>query len=111
MLRGYQIVRQIHKSDNSLVYRGIKESDRTSVILKVIPEDYPTPEIITRYRQEYDITRSLDTPRIIKAYDLQPYGHGLAMVLEDFGGESLRVLSNQAPVWRFKRILLGLISL
>ncbi|MDJ0573090.1 MAG: AAA family ATPase, partial [Pleurocapsa sp. MO_192.B19] len=95
MLKGYQIVRQIYESANSFVYRGIRESDRTSVILKVLQEDYPTPEIITRYRQEYEITRSLDTPGVIKVYELLPYRHGLAMVLEDFGGESLKAMSDR----------------
>ena len=98
MLKGYQIIRQIYESTNSIIYRGIRKQDRTSVILKVLKEDYPTPEIITRYRQEYEITRSLDTTRVIKIYDLQPYNHGLAMVLEDFGGESLRLLSARNPV-------------
>ncbi len=95
MLKGYQIVRQIYESSNSFVYRGIRESDHTSVILKVLRENYPTPEIITRYRQEYEITRSLNTPGVIKVYDLQPYLHGLAMVLEDFGGESLRAIADR----------------
>jgi serine/threonine protein kinase len=96
MLKGYQIIRQIYESANSLIYRGIRKSDRNQVILKILKEEYPTPEIITRYQQEYEITRSLDTLGVIKVYDLQPYRHGLAIVLEDFGGESLRFLSNQA---------------
>ncbi|WP_036486276.1 hybrid sensor histidine kinase/response regulator [Myxosarcina sp. GI1] len=95
MLEGYQIVRQIYESANSIVYRGIRNSDRAPVILKVPQEEYPTPETITRYRQEYEITRSLDNLGVIKVYDLQPSGHRLAIVLEDFSGESLKLLSEQ----------------
>ncbi|WP_242053564.1 hypothetical protein [Nostoc sp. FACHB-888] len=47
---------QIYSSNNSLVYRGIKLSDRTPVILKVLKQDYPTASKLTRYRQEYEIT-------------------------------------------------------
>ena len=97
MLKDYQIVRQIYESANSFIYRGIRTSDRTLVILKVFKEDYPTPEVITHYRQEFEFVRSLDVPGVIKAYELQPYPGGLAMVLEDFGGESLQLLLARTP--------------
>ena len=51
---------KIYESANSLVYRGIREGDNTPVILKVLKQDYPTPAELTRYKQEYEITRSLN---------------------------------------------------
>ncbi|MBE9103398.1 AAA family ATPase [Nostoc cf. edaphicum LEGE 07299] len=80
---------QIYSSNNSLVYRGIKLSDRTSVILKVLKHNYPTASELTRYRQEYEITRSLNLEGAIKAYSQQEYQRTLIILLEDFGGESL----------------------
>ena len=93
MFKGYQITKQIYKSANSGIYRGIRTSDRTPVILKVLQSEYPRPEILARYRQEYELTRLIDSPRVTKAHDLQSYGHGLVMVLEDFGGESLKTIA------------------
>ena len=83
------VTAKIYESANSLVYRGIREGDRTPVILKVLKENYPTPAELTRYKQEYEITRSLNIEGVIKAYDLQDYQRSLVMLLEDFGGESL----------------------
>ncbi|ODH02315.1 serine/threonine protein kinase [Nostoc sp. KVJ20] len=80
---------QIYSSNNSVVYRGIKLSDRTPVILKVLKQDYPTASELTRYRQEYEITRSLNLEGAIKAYSQQEYQRTLIILLEDFGGESL----------------------
>lgn len=88
----YQTVSNIYESSNSLVYRGVRRSDDMPVILKILKQDYPTPAELTRYRQEYDITRELDIQGVIHAYDLLPYDHTLAMVLEDFGGQSLDML-------------------
>ena len=90
----YQIVTKIYESANSLVYRAIRERDSLPIILKILKEDYPTPSELTRYRQEYEITSSLNIPGVIKAYDLQRYQNTLAMFLEDFGGESLDILMN-----------------
>ncbi|HEY9607580.1 MAG TPA: AAA family ATPase [Allocoleopsis sp.] len=83
------VTAKIYESANSVVYRGIRDGDRTSVILKVLKEDYPTPAELTRYKQEYEITRSLNLDGVVKAYSLQDYQRSLVMLLEDFGGESL----------------------
>ncbi|MGB7443653.1 MAG: AAA family ATPase [Coleofasciculaceae cyanobacterium] len=91
----YQLLSQIYESANSLVYRGIQEQDERSVILKILKEDYPTPNELNRYKQEYEIIRSLRVEGIIKAYSLEKYQNTLVMSLEDFGGESLRILMNR----------------
>ncbi|BAZ00933.1 serine/threonine protein kinase and signal transduction histidine kinase with GAF and PAS/PAC sensor [Tolypothrix tenuis PCC 7101] len=86
------IVSQIYESANSFVYRGIFNTNRQPVILKLLKEDYPTPAELYRYQQEYEITRSLNLEEIIKAYELRKYQNTLLMLLEDFGGESLKIL-------------------
>ncbi|MBD2215101.1 AAA family ATPase [Nostoc linckia FACHB-104] len=88
---------QIYSSKNSVVYRGIKLSDRTPVILKVLKQDYPTASELTRYRQEYEITRSLNLEGTIKAFSQQEYQRTLVILLEDFGGESLERWIQQRP--------------
>ena len=93
---GYQILAKIHESDNSVVYRGRKEEDNLPVVVKVIKGDYPTEEELARYKQEYDITKSLNLDGIVKVYSLEKYRNTHAMVLEDFGGESLKkIISSQ----------------
>jgi PAS domain S-box-containing protein len=88
-LPGYQIIAQIYESTNSVVYRGIRELDQVAVILKVLEQDYPTPNEITQYKQEYEIIRNLDIEGVVKAYDIQPYQRTFVIILEDFGGSSL----------------------
>ncbi|WP_199248403.1 AAA family ATPase [[Phormidium] sp. ETS-05] len=87
---GYKVTDQIHTSENSLVYRGMRLADEIPVIIKLLNHDYPTPEALTRYKQEYEITRSLNSDRVIKTYGLEKYRHTLALLLEDFGGEPLK---------------------
>ena len=95
VLPGYQVLSQISKSVNSLVYRGIREQDNKAVILKVLKQDYPTPQELTRYKQEYEITRNLNTDGVVKAYSLEPLQRTLVIILEDFGGSSLKRLMNE----------------
>jgi PAS domain S-box-containing protein len=89
------IQRKIYESSNSLVYRGTREQDNLPVILKLLKQDYPTPSELVRYKQEYEITRSLTLEGVIKAYAQQEYQRTLVILLEDFGGESLEQLRQQ----------------
>ncbi|MEQ8468511.1 AAA family ATPase [Coleofasciculus sp. E1-EBD-02] len=108
ILAGYQVITQVYESANSLVYRGIREQDQQGVILKVLKQNYPTPSELTRYKQEYEITRNLNIDGVVKAYDIQPYQRTLVIVLEDFGASSLKQLMNDsagahvgATLWEF----------
>jgi len=92
----YQIGNPIYQSANSTVYRGVRKHDHQPVILKVLKEDYPTPEELTRYRQEYEITKSLNLDNVIKTYSIEKYKNTLIIVLEDFGGDSLKNHLNPA---------------
>jgi PAS domain S-box-containing protein len=88
-LPGVAIHSKIYESSTSLVYRGIREQDERAIVVKLLKQDYPSPQELTRYRQEYEITRSLHLPGVVKAYSQQDYQRSLAIILEDFGGESI----------------------
>ncbi len=90
------LTEKIYESANSEVYRGIRNSDGQPLILKVLKQDYPTPQELTRYKQEYEITRQLNLDGVIKAYGLEPYQRTLVIILEDFGASSLKELMNDS---------------
>jgi PAS domain S-box-containing protein len=81
---------QIYESHNSLVYRAIRQADNLPIILKVLKQDYPTPEELAHYKQEYEITRSLNLDGVIQVYNQCDYERSRVIMLEDFGGESLQ---------------------
>ncbi|MDY6901400.1 MAG: AAA family ATPase, partial [Cyanobacteriota bacterium] len=94
VITGYEILEQIHESYYSVVYRGRRGEDNQPIILKVLKQDCLNSYQLTRYKHEYEITCNLESQGIIKAYDLQNDDY-LTMILEDFGGESLKNLLSQ----------------
>ncbi|MFN5970324.1 MAG: AAA family ATPase [Microcystis sp.] len=94
----YTIIDQLYESHNSLVYRAILKKNNQPIILKILKENYPTLSELARYKQEYEITRSFNVDGIIKAYNLQRYDNSLVMVLEDFGGQSLKLLLSKSKL-------------
>ena len=97
VLPGVVIQRKIYESSASLVYRGTRVEDDRAIVIKQLKQDYPSPQELTRYRQEYAITRSLNLEGVVKAYSQQDYQRTLIILLEDFGGESLEHWMRQQP--------------
>lgn len=90
MILGYQILSTLYESYNSLIYRARREKDGLPVVLKILKEDYPTSEELARYQQEYEITKSIHLEGVIKTYGIDRYQNTPVIILEDFGGESLK---------------------
>jgi predicted ATPase/signal transduction histidine kinase/GAF domain-containing protein/tRNA A-37 threonylcarbamoyl transferase component Bud32 len=95
VIPGVSITAKIYESSNSLVYRGAREQDNQPVVVKILNSAYPTPELLSRYKQEFDITHNLDATGVIKPYSLEKYQNTLMIVFEDFGGESLKILTSE----------------
>ncbi|MEH1933255.1 MAG: AAA family ATPase [Nostoc sp.] len=87
---GYRITEQIYLGSKTLVYRGIREQDQKSVVLKLMRNEYPTFAEIAQFRNQYIITKNLDLPSIVKTYSLENFRNSYVLVMEDFGGISLQ---------------------
>ena len=91
-ISSYTLTKQIYESSYSLVYRGYRDRDKLPVILKMLKEGYPSPELMAWYQREYQITRSLNLPGVVDVYELVNLSDRPCIILEDFGGESLALL-------------------
>jgi predicted ATPase/signal transduction histidine kinase/tRNA A-37 threonylcarbamoyl transferase component Bud32 len=105
-LPGYSIQRMIFASKRTLIYRAVRKEDERPVVIKMPSREYPPPEELARLRREFAMTQGLAGPGVIGAHELCKFQSSLAMVLEDFGGTSLReALAGKA---RDVRAVLGL---
>ncbi len=89
-LTGYRFTEQIYSGNKTIVCRGIREKDQKSVIIKMMRNEYPTFHEIAQFRNQYTISKNLNLPGIVKPYALETYRNGYALILEDFGGISLK---------------------
>ncbi len=90
IISGYSITEQIYSSSQTIVYRGVRVKDQKPVVIKLMRIEYPTSQEIIKFRHQYFITQNLEIPGIIKSYSLENYGKSCALIMEDFGGISLR---------------------
>jgi predicted ATPase/GAF domain-containing protein/tRNA A-37 threonylcarbamoyl transferase component Bud32 len=87
---GYTIYEKIYDGHKNTVYRGKSDREQRPVIIKKLNSECPSLEEIARLKQEYEITQAIACEGIVKSYALESYRHGFVLILEDFGGQSLR---------------------
>jgi len=96
-LPGYRPVERIHESSAAIVYRARRAGDGACVVIKRSQGHSVSVRQLTRYRNEYELLRSLDCRGIAKAHELLRHDGQVALVLEDLPGRSLRAWIESAP--------------
>ena len=91
-ISGYELNELLYESSNSLVYRAQRKSDKQAVVVKMLSEEYPAPEKIAWFKREYEVTRDLNLAGVPSVYSYESEQNRWLIVLEDFGGDSLRRL-------------------
>ena len=89
-LSRYQFQAELHRSERSIVERGLLSG--RSVVVKRLNRQYPLPADLADYQREYDVLQHIQSDWVIKGYSLNAEQHALILVLEDIGGQSLRQL-------------------
>ncbi|WP_208344578.1 trifunctional serine/threonine-protein kinase/ATP-binding protein/sensor histidine kinase [Aetokthonos hydrillicola] len=89
-IAGYQVCEQLYNGFRTLVYRGYREDDSLAVVIKLLKSPYPSFRELVQFRNQYTITKNLRSPLIIQTYSLEAYQNGYGLVMEDFGGISLK---------------------
>lgn len=88
-IAGYKISNKLTNGFKTTVYKAL-DKNKIPVVLKILNEDHSNLESIARFKREFEIISSINSEFIIKAIDLVKEGNKYIMVLEDFGGISLK---------------------
>ncbi|MEH1885177.1 AAA family ATPase [Nostoc sp.] len=89
-ITGYRMSGELYNGSRTVVYRGYRETDSLPVVIKLLKNPYPSFSELVQFRNQYTIAKNLNSPLIISTYSLEPYQNGYALVMEDFGGISLK---------------------
>jgi len=92
---GYNLVEEVYCGSRTIVYRGIRELDSQPVVIKLLKREYPTFNELLQFRNQYNITNNLEIPGIVRFLCLEPHHNSYALVMEDFGGVSLRIYTQE----------------
>ena len=85
----YETTDCLWSGESSSVYRAAHVQDGHRVVLKVLNDAYPTPELTASLRREHQLLAQLDGAGVSKVLAFEHDQHRSLIVFEDFGGESL----------------------
>ncbi|MEC4807436.1 MAG: AAA family ATPase [Jaaginema sp. PMC 1079.18] len=97
-LAGYTIVEQIYEGSRTLVYRAVQPATQRPVVIKVLRNEHPSFSELVQFRNQYAIATHLDFPGVVQPLSLDSHHNGYALVMEDFGGISLRQFTQGKPL-------------
>ncbi|OJT17805.1 serine/threonine protein kinase [Archangium sp. Cb G35] len=89
---GYTLHQTLHDSPRSTLARATRLSDGCSVILKFPSDGQSSPRRALELQREFAIARRIEGDGILRVLGLETFPERVALVLEDFGGTSLRHL-------------------
>ncbi|GBE93200.1 trifunctional serine/threonine-protein kinase/ATP-binding protein/sensor histidine kinase [Nostoc cycadae] len=87
---GYIVNEQIYDGLRTVVYRAVRKIDNLPVVIKLLKNFYPSFSELVQFRNQYTIAKNLNYPGIIQTYSLESCQNGYILVMEDFGGISLK---------------------
>ncbi|RUT07234.1 serine/threonine protein kinase [Dulcicalothrix desertica PCC 7102] len=109
----YQLQQIIYQGHYSTIYRAYRNQDNQPVIIKTFQHEYPTLSQINKYHHEYKISKLLNFDGVVKVYALEKQQNKLALILEDFGGVSLKawIADKQLTNLEFLKIAISITNI
>jgi serine/threonine protein kinase len=77
---GYYLREELYNGSRTLVYRATREIDSLPVVIKLLKNPYPSFSELVQFRNQYTITKNLNSPLIIQSYSLEPYKNAYVLV-------------------------------
>ncbi|MEG4959385.1 MULTISPECIES: protein kinase domain-containing protein [unclassified Microcoleus] len=91
-LPGYTNFKKINEGVKTVVYRGLKLQNQQPVIVKLLSSKYPHPIDVANLKYQYEIAKNLNIPGVVKCLGLERYQNSFALIMEDFGAQSLNYI-------------------
>jgi serine/threonine protein kinase len=86
----YIITEKIYESKNSTIYKGKRKSNNENVIAKTLSGEYPSPDLLLRFKSEYELLTRIHIAGVIKVFEMEKLGDRPIFFMEDFAGLSLK---------------------
>ncbi len=95
---GYTLREQLYLGSRTVTYRGLQQRDQRPVVIKLLRQERPSFAELMQFRNQYAIAKTLDLPGILQPLSLEPTGNSYALIMEDWGGVSLKDYSQEHPL-------------
>lgn len=88
---GYTVnPKPIYSGLYTIIFSGIKDNNHSNVVIKILKNEYPSPDEIARFKHEYEIAKIFEHEKdIVHVSDLERYENSYAIIMENINNPSL----------------------
>lgn len=97
-INGYSEIKILAQGHERIIYSGRRDADQLSVVLKLLKSEHPELDTIALLYHEYEMSKDLDYPGIIKTYSLIDQENHYGLVQENMQGISLHEYLQKNPI-------------
>ena len=83
---GYVIKETIYTGGQSIVYRGVRIKDEQVVVIKTPAHRYSTRKAISKYKEEVEIAKLVNSQYVIKLYSFEDFPNICIITMENVEG-------------------------
>ena len=106
-----EILEKLQETKYTEIYKAFYPEKNTNVILKSLKDEFPSPEMLSRIKNEFQIISQINSPHCIRAYSLEKEGNQFGIVQEDIEGISLKeYLTGKLELSVFFKIALSMVN-
>jgi len=92
LIDGIDQLTEIHQSNNSLVFSGIDRKTGKKVAIKILNEEYPSPQLVARFNEEAEISQRFQIAGLRKIIEKRKINNRHALIMEYIEGVSFQEL-------------------
>jgi predicted ATPase/signal transduction histidine kinase len=102
----YTISEVVARDGKMIIYRGVRERDCQTFLLKMFQAESPNSGEIAQLQHEYQMTKELNIPGIIAPWELKICDRNLVLIYQNFPGQPLKqyLLTREITVEEFLKI-------
>ncbi|MCP4137094.1 MAG: AAA family ATPase [bacterium] len=106
----YAILEKITENDKLVIYKGQKDAEEHTVIIKILKTDYSTLSEIARFKQECEKIKNTGLNGVHNIYDIIDDNDGIALIHENFNSISLKEfkINEEIDIKSFLKIAIDL---
>jgi len=97
---------QLYAGANTIIFSGIRNRDKTNVIIKLLRSEHPSPDDIARFKHEYEIAKEFEAePDIVHVSGLEKHENSYAIIMENINASTLKEFLEQEKKFQLKEFL------
>jgi len=89
-LHGFKNIKEINQSKRTIIYSAQRNNSEQNCVIKIIKEEFPSPEIISRIQAEFNIAKNLPKGITVEYFETGMLQERPYIVMEDTQAVSLK---------------------